>query len=481
MRKPAPVLIFAAALLPAACTVGPNYAPPAIAVENSYTLAGGGEAETAAWWTKLQDKSLDGLVMAAARNNLDLRAAQARIREARSQRIAISGQDGPNLTADGGFQHQRFSQNAAPFNAFNVPGFPWEFNLYQAGFDANWELDVFGGTRRAVEAATATVEAGEEEKRAVLVSLEAEVARNYVELRGYQRQRELAQRNLDLQNQTLTLTRDRVKNGVGSELDVSRATAQVEQTAAGIPLFDRGEWQSLHRLAVLTNQPLEKLAYLRESNPIPVPPDSVVTGVPAELLRRRPDIRRAERQLAAATARIGQAQAELYPKFSLTGYFNLQSASIDDLLNWKSRAFSIGPAVAWPVFEAGRLRALVAVRNAQQEQALTAYEQSLQNAVQEVRDQLVAFTSERTRRDSLSKAVAADRDAADLAGKLYAQGLTDFLTVLDAERQLNEAENALARSDTDIDTSLIALYKALGGGWEGVPDAGSTPPPTPPV
>jgi outer membrane protein TolC len=183
-------------------------------------------------------------------------------------------------------------------------------------------------------------------------------------------------------------------------------------------------------------------------------------------LRRRPDIRRAERQLAAATARIGQAQADLYPKFSLTGFFNLQSASIDDLVAWRSHAFSIGPAISWPIFEAGRLHAAVAVRNAQQEQALTTYEQSVQNAVQEVRDQLIAFTTERQRHASLTQAVTADRDAADLAGKLYAQGLTDFLTVLDAERQLNQAENALAQSDTQIDTALIALYKALGGGWE---------------
>ncbi len=466
MRTSSVILLLAAAAL-AACNVGPNYHTPDIAVEPSYAPTTSSAADGGAWWSNLHDKTLDALIATAAQNNLDLKQAQARIREARAQRIFVNGADGPNLNAGGEYQYNRYSQNAAPFNAFNIPGFPWEFNLYQVGFDANWELDVFGGKRRAVEAATASLQASEEDQHAVLVSLEAEVARNYVELRGYQRQRTLAQRNLDLQNQTLSLTRDRVKNGVGSDLDVSRAVAQVSQTAADIPLYDRGEWQALHRLAVLTNQPLDKVLDLRQTGPIPTPPESIVTGVPAELLRRRPDIRRAERQLAAATARVGEAQADLYPKFSLIGFFDLQSASIEDLVAWRSRAWSIGPAISWPIFEAGRLHAAVAVRNAQQEQALTAYEQSVQNAVQEVRDQLITFTTERQRNASLAQAVASNRDAVDLAGKLYAQGLTDFLTVLDAERQLDEAENALAQSDTQIDTSLIALYKALGGGWQG--------------
>jgi len=186
------------------------------------------------------------------------------------------------------------------------------------------------------------------------------------------------------------------------------------------------------------------------------------------LLRRRPDIRRAERQLAAATARIGQAQAELYPKFSLSGFFNLQSASIEDLFAWRSRAFSIGPAISWPIFEAGRLRAAVAVWNAQQEEALITYEQTVQNAIAEVRDQMVGYSTERRRHESLTQAVTADRDALDLAQKLYAQGLADFLTVLDAQRQLDAAENALARSEAQLDEAFIGLYKALGGGWENV-------------
>jgi outer membrane protein, multidrug efflux system len=188
--------------------------------------------------------------------------------------------------------------------------------------------------------------------------------------------------------------------------------------------------------------------------------------VPADLLRRRPDIRRAERELAAATARVGVAEADLYPKLSLTGAFSLQSASIEDLWNWRSRMFSLGPTISWPIFEAGRLHAVIAVRNSQQQQALVAYEQSVQGAIQEVRDQMVTFATERQRQEALAQTVTSDRDALDLANKLYAQGLTDFLTVLDAQRQVDQAENALGRSEAIVDESLIGLYKALGGGWQ---------------
>ncbi len=459
----------------AGCNVGPNYHAPDLHLEAAYA-SGSPTTDAAAWWVALNDPLLNTLIATANENNLDLRLAQARIREARAQRAIAYGGELPVANVGGQYDYQRYSQNAAPFNAFNIPGFPWEFNLYQAGFDASWEMDVFGGTRRAIEAANDSLQASEEDRHAVLVTLLGEVARNYVELRGYQDQRAIAVRNLEVQNETLTLTRDRMTNGVGNDLDVSRAAAQVSQTAAAIPVYERQEWQAIHRLAVLTNQPLEKLLFLRDAAPIPEAPQSVMVGVPADLLRRRPDIRHAERDLAAASARVGMAEAELYPKFSLTGFFDLQSASIEDLVAWRSRAFSIGPAIAWPIFEAGRLRAAVEVRNAQQEQAMVTYEQTVQRAIQEVRDGLISFTTERQRRDSLGQAVKADQDALDLARQLYGQGLTDFLTVLDAQRQLYQAQDALSQSDEQVTASLIALYKALGGGWESaLPEATTLP------
>jgi NodT family efflux transporter outer membrane factor (OMF) lipoprotein len=464
------VMLLLAPLLAAACTVGPTYQTPPIPVEGAYEPAAAATtqaaASNAAWWSSLNDKRLDALIATATANNLDLRQAQTRIREARAQRALVAGQDLPTLNASGLYQYDRLSQNAAPYNAFNVPGFPWEYNTYQAGFDASWEIDLFGGNRRAVEAATDNLQATQESRSAVLVSLQGEVARNYVDLRGFQQQRILAQHNLELQSQTLAITRDRVKNGVGSDLDVSRASAQVAATAAEIPLFERGEWQSLHRLAVLTHQPLDKLLPLHEVAPIPEAGDAVLVGVPADLLRRRPDIRRAERELAAATARVGVATAELYPKLSLTGFFDLQSESVDDFFDWHSRMFALGPTVTWRIFEGGRLHAAIEMRSAQQEAALLSYEQTVQTSIQEVRDQVVGLSTERRRRAALADAVASNLDAADLAGKLYVQGLTDFLNVLDAQRQLNLAQNALARSDIQIDQALIALYKALGGGWQ---------------
>jgi outer membrane protein, multidrug efflux system len=406
------------------------------------------------------------LIATAQENNLDLQQAQARLWEARAQRVVVVGGELPSVEAGVGYQRNRLSQNAAPYNAFDVAGFPWEFDTYQAGFDARWEMDLFGGTRRSIEAATGSVQGRMEDRRAVLVTLQAEVARNYIEVRSAQRQREIAAHNLELQNQVLALTRDRVKNGLGSDLDVARAAALVATTAADVPTFERSEMQAIHRLAVLTHQPLEKVAELRAQGPIPAIPDEVLVGVPAELLRRRPDIRRAERALAAATAHVGVAEAELYPKLSLTGFFNLQSESIEDLFDWRSRAFGIGPTISWPIFEAGRLRAAVSIRNAQQEQALLAYEQSIDNAIQDVRDQMIALSTERRRHEALAQAVASNRQALELATNSYAQGLADFLTVLDAQRQLDQAENALARSEAQLAQSLVALAKALGGGWQ---------------
>jgi NodT family efflux transporter outer membrane factor (OMF) lipoprotein len=429
-----------------------------------------------AWWRSLNDPLLDQLVARAAAANLDVRQAAARIRAARAQFAVASGGQYPQAHVAGGYTRQRFSQNAAPFNAFDVPNFPWEFNLYQLGFDASWELDVFGGTRRALQAANADIAARIEERRGLLVSIAAEVARNYILLRGYQLEQQLAQNNLQLQRESLELTREQMNKGVGTQLDVSRAQAQVAATAAAIPVLERNAWQAIHRIALLSNESVERLAILQETRPIPPVPEAVAVGVPAELLRRRPDIRQAERRLAAATARTGEAQAALYPRFSLTGFFNLQSESIDDLFTWKSRAFSIAPTVRWPIFDAGTLRAAVQVRTAGQEEALAGYEATVRQAVTEVRDGLVAFTTERRRRASLAQAVTADREALNLAQQLYRQGLTDFLTVLDAERELFAAQDALARSETDQATALIGLYKALGGGWETGENAPNTTP-----
>jgi NodT family efflux transporter outer membrane factor (OMF) lipoprotein len=339
--------------------------------------------------------------------------------------------------------------------------------LYQAGFDASWELDVFGAVRRSVEAADAGLEASMEDRRSVLVSVLAEVALNYVELRGYQQQLEISGRNLQTQRETLDLTQDRTRKGAATQLDVSRAAALVSTTEAQLPLLRNLQWQAMHRLAVLIGQqPGALVETLSAVKPVPVPPAEVPIGVPAELLRRRPDIRRAERDLAAATARVGMATADLYPRFSLTGSFSLQSSNFSDLARWDSRTFGFGPAVLWPIFDAGRLRAVVRASDAQQEQALVRYEQTVLQSLEEVHDAIAAFITEQDRRKSLQEAVRASQESTELSQDLYRKGLTDFTTVLDSEQQLCQAQDALVQSETTVTTSLIALYKALGGGWE---------------
>jgi len=467
----------------AGCPVGPNYQRPQMAVEPEFAplpekataqpyAVTPGPGPTTQWWTALNDPELNILMEHAIAANHDLRLATARVREARARRTIVGAGRYPDLNVSSSYARERASKNAWPYSAFDVPGFPWEADLYQAGFDASWELDIFGGVRRQIEAANADLEASVENGRSVLVSVLAEVARNYVELRGLQQRLEIAGRDLQAQRQTLELTKEQARKGVARQLDVSRAAAQVSTTEASLPRLRNLQWQVMHRLAVLTGQqPGTLVPTLSPTKPIPVPPAEVSTGVPADLLRRRPDIRRAERELAAATARVGAATADLYPRFSLSGSFSLQSSDVGKFLNGDSAAFGFGPALRWPIFDAGALRAAVKVRNAQQEQALVRYEQTVLQALEEVHDALTAFITEQDRRRSLQAAVQANEEAAELAAGLYRQGLTDFTNVLDAERQLYQSQQELRQSETTVTTSLVALYKALGGGWEMSPPA----------
>jgi len=462
----------------AGCTAGPNYQKPQMAVELAFAplpekattppyVVTPGSGPAAQWWTALNDPELNSLMEQAKTANHDLRLATARVREARARRAIVGAGRYPDLNVSSSYSRDRASQNAWPYNAFDVPGFPWEADLYQVGFDASWELDVFGGVRRRVEAANADLEASVENSRSILVSVLAEVARDYVELRGLQQRLEIAGRDLQAQRQTLELTKEQARKGVARQLDVSRAAAQVFTTEASLPRLRHLQWQAMHRLAVLIGQqPGTLVPRLSPAKAIPVPPTEVSTGVPADLLRRRPDIRRAERELAAATARVGVAVADLYPRFSLTGSFSLQSSELGKLLNGDSRSFAFGPALHWPIFNAGALRAAVKVRDAQQEQALVRYEQTVLQALEEVHDALTGFITEQDRRQSLEAAVGANAEAAELAEGLYRQGLTDFTNVLDAQRQLYQSQQELRQSETTVTTALVALYKALGGGWE---------------
>ena len=462
----------------AGCSVGPDYQRPDLVTPATWQEAQQKGVDTrstdlAQWWSAFNDRLLDSLVERAVRSNLDLRLAEARIREARATRTVIAAGAWPTLNVSGSYSRNRASENAigAPAQgAVIVPsggGANLDQNFYQTGFDANWEIDVFGRVRRGVEAADATIQATVEDRRDVLVSLLGEVARNYIDLRGFQRRLAVARDNLKTQQDTLELTQVRFQAGLASDLDVAQQEAQLNTTAAQIPTLESAIKQVAYGLDVLLGtQPGTLWSELAKETEIPNLPPEVLIGLPSELLRRRPDIRRAERQLAAATAQVGVATADLFPRFSLTGIAGLQSVSASDWFTRGSRFWSIGPTISWPVFDAGRIRATIEIRNAQQEQALTQYEKSVLGAFQDVETALVNYANEQARYRSLTDAVAANRRAVTMANELYVRGLNDFLNVLDTQRSLYLTENELAQSRATMATNLVAVYKALGGGWE---------------
>ena len=465
----------------AGCVVGPDYHPPKTAVPSNWSEAPAANEpapETPSrWWTAFQDPELDSLIDRATRANLDLQRAEARVREARANSGVAASALFPQVEATGSSQRSK--------QGTNPPA-----NLFQAGFDASWEIDVFGGNRRSLEAANADLGASIYDRGDVLLTLLSDVARNYVELRGFQRQIEVARQNLDTQRDTLGLTQARYKGGLGTDLAVAQAEAQVSTTASTIPTLEISAGEAVHRLGVLLGEPPSSLATeLSASGPIPAAPSALPAGLPSDLLRRRPDGRRSERQLAAATARIGVATADLYPKFSLTGSAGLTSASTGDFFSAASRLLSIGPSFTWPIFQGGRIRANIEVHDAQAQQALLAYRQSILTAMEDAENAILSFNRERERSEQLAEAVRSNQRAVEHSTQLYLRGLSDFLSVLDAQRSLFVAQVSLVQSQVSVSTDLVALNKALGGGWDAfpitketlqgpVPSATSTHPPS---
>jgi multidrug efflux system outer membrane protein len=457
----------------AGCMVGPNYRRPDVATPPSWgELAPAAPPEgrsdavvdgtPTAWWTTFDDQLLTSLIRRTVQSNLTLQQVEARVRQARASRQIAAADLWPHVGASESYTRARTSANGPnPGTKGNV------FNLFQAGFDANWEVDVFGGIRRSVEAADASVEAAEEDRNAVLVSLMAEVGLEYVTYRSLQQRIELANQNLSSQQGTLDLTRRLFNAGLAPELDVQRAAAQVATTASTIPLLEQQAAQAMHGLGVLIAQPPMALQQeLAAVGPIPAPPAQVAVGLPAELLLRRPDVARSERQLAAQTAEIGVATRDLFPRFFISGVADLQSVRASDFFDWQSRALSIGPSVSWPVFQGGRIRANIELQTEAQQELLAAYRAVVLQAFQDVEDALVAFSHEQATRAQLEDAVRANQRAAELARNLYSQGLTDFLTVLVAEQSVFTSQDTLAQTQRDVALELVALYKAVGGGWE---------------
>jgi multidrug efflux pump len=475
-EKPAPAsgrvgTVAAVALVPllvgflSGCMVaGPNYQPPALQAPEAFANQAQEGVSTngveTAWWRGFQDDTLNQLVEQALARNHDVRVATARLREARALLSETEFDRYPTVTSQASVTRERVSEALATARDRDI-------DLFDAGFDATWEVDLFGRVRRSIEAGSAEVGAAEADRRDVVVSLLAEVARNYFELRGTQHRLAVARRNAENQRETLALTVALLEGGRGTELDTSRAEAQLTSTLASIPPLEAAVKRALHRLGVLIGrQPTALESELSAPVPLPALPGLVALGRPEDLLRRRPDIRLTERNLAAATARVGVATADLFPRVTFAGSVALQATSFSGLGSSGSEAFAVGPRIFWAAFDLGRVRARIRAADARTEAALAQYEQRVLLALEETENALTDFSRQRARRDSLRASAQASEKAQNLARLRYQFGVTDFLTVLDAERTLLEAQDRLADSETGTATALVAVYKALGGGWE---------------
>jgi len=484
-----PVLMMAAF----GCTVGPNFITPKAETpaswigsavnassKNSQTSTViASPMETDAWWLSFNDPILSSLIAQAAASNLDVQQAALRIAEARTQRRIAGAAQLPTLSGNSSYVRQRFSETTAQGSLFGKIGslgagsglgalsYPNPYDQFQIGFDASWEPDLFGGIRRSIEAADANTEAAINDKNNALVSLEGEVARSYIDLRNTQQKQTITQQNLDTQREILALARQRFHSGLGMDVDVSNADAQVTSTQAQLPLLDRQATMDINQLSqLLAREPGALQSELEVVQPVPNVPSEVRIGLPADLLRRRADIQSAEARLHAATARVGVATADLFPHITFDASFGTQAGTFPGLVSWASRFFNIGPSLQLPIFDGGKLRATVQLQNVQEKEAAVDYAQVVLGAVHEVENALVTYNTEQSRRVSLQETLIQNRNVLDLARQRYKSGVTTFLEVLDAERTLQQTELSLADSTAAVSTDLVALYEALGGGWK---------------
>jgi NodT family efflux transporter outer membrane factor (OMF) lipoprotein len=524
-RVPRLLAPISLAVLLSSCAVGPDYESPGAWWSPTSWFAGRpapvlASATTAApidvtWWSVFADPELTTLQNRVASSNLDIRVMTIRLAQSRAQLGVAQADQFPTLQADGSYTRELVSQkgvlslfggssggsggsfasngNAASGLTGTVGGIPASsagsgskippFNLYQYGFDASWELDLWGRVRREVESSKADLQAAEDSRRDSLVTALAEVARDYIQLRGIQRNIQIARDNLDTATQSLHITQDRAAGGLTTDLDVANARAQVATTAAQLPNLQQQEAQMINALSLLLGQPPNSLtAELQTPKPIPPIPPTVPVGIPSELARRRPDIRQAEAQLHAATAEIGVAVADFYPKISLSGSAGLQALLAKNLGNWNALQYGFGPTVTLPLFEGGRLKSTLELRKQQQQEAALNYQRTVLQALHDVDNALTAYDAEQRRQAQLTAAVAANRQAIGLATQRYTQGLSNFLDVLQAQTGLLATEEQLTDSTTTMSTNLVALYKALGGGWQDTyPDTATAPQPPPTI
>ncbi|NPD22231.1 efflux transporter outer membrane subunit [Corallococcus sp. AB004] len=463
----------------AGCAVGPDFKKPEAAVAKEWRTQGDPRLSTQGavdtqWWKSFGDPSLDRLVELAARQNLPLQISGLRIVEARAQLAILTGRQYPQVQVlTGSAAAVRRSENSAAANPidFDLGSIDRNFLEYQLGFDALWEVDFWGKYRRGVESGTAGLLASVADYQSSLVSLTAEVARTYVLVRTFEVLIEQARQNVRIQEEGFRIAESRFSNGVTSELDVTQASTLLESTRATIPQLEAGLEQARNAMSTLLGQPTGEVeALLAGPKQIPVAPATVALGMPAEILRRRPDVRSAELYAAAQCARIGIAEAELYPSFSLFGTVGLQAstsaAASGNLFSLGSLFYSVGPRIVFPFLNYGRLKNGVRVEDARFQQLLVNYRNTVLKAAQEVADALTGFIHSQQAMTFQQAAVKSAQRSVELAVVQYREGAVDYQRVLDAQRSLLEQQNNLAQTSSNIATNLVALYKALGGGWE---------------
>jgi multidrug efflux system outer membrane protein len=450
------------------CAVGPNFHPPK--TEVSAAFANGSQTNLApapaaiTWWQGFNDAILNSLVSRAVATNQDLRIATAHVLEARALRSGAVADLFPVANANAGWTKSASSVDSSPFPLTRDQR---ELSLYNAGFDATWELDLFGHVRRSIQSDTADLVATVASRQDVLVTLISEVARNYFELRGAQNQLAVALSNVANERDTLDVAVAKLNGGRSTELDTARARAQLESTLASIPPLEAAIKHSIHRLGVLTGQqPTALESELAPPAPIPALPPLVNIGNPADLLRRRPDIRSAEGALAAATARIGVQTADLFPRVTFNGNLGVQASEVSGLFKGGADTYSFGPSITWATLDLGHVLARIKAANARADAQLATYEKTVLTALEETENALVDFGHEQVRRDYLRASERSATQAMALARQRYDGGVDDFLPVLDAQRTQLSIQAQLAQSETRTATSLVAIYKALGGGWE---------------
>ncbi len=479
------VLLFSAS----GCKVGPNCRPwhDPLRAEWRQELDASLRTDKAVdpmWWASFEDQSLNTLVDRSLSQNLSLQEAVARIQESRARLGVSRGSLGPDITQTNSYSRVDISDNGSPFGISGL-SFP-PFDLWSSGFDVSWELDVFGRVRRTMDAAHADVHASIEDRNAVQVTLLGDVATNYVIVRAIEQRLANAAENVRIQSETVQITLDRFEAGDVSELDVSLARTLLYRTQAAIPQLARERDHAINRLSVLQGeQPRELTDSITAEGSIPKPRNEIEIGIPVNLVRQRPDVRRAEWEVVAQSARIGVATADLYPRFSLTGLFTVDSIELNQLFDGDSLAMRVGPQIRWNIFSFGRVRSNIAMQNARYDQSIARYRQAVLRGVEEVENSLASYRRYRDAETKLAKAVESARKAAATAAQQYREGDVGFQTLLDAERSLAVTQDEHIAMLGNVTLSVVQLYKALGGGWNwqasqagpgGLPTAKQSPP-----